>query len=57
MTDDSNTMKKKRFILEDFNERAIKFVEALFHTWSAQDQEDYYSPGKYKDKKKAEPKI
>ena len=50
-------MKKKRFILEDFNERAIKFVEALFHTWSAQDQEDYYSPGKYKDKKKAEPKI
>lgn len=30
----TNKMQKKFLILEDFNERALKFIEALFHTWS-----------------------
>lgn len=33
-------------MLEDFNERALKFIEALFHTWSIQDEPNLYSPGK-----------
>ena len=42
----TNKMQTKFLVLEDFNDRALKFIEALFHTWSIQDEANLYTPGK-----------